>query len=552
MERKNIDRRILIPCLVILLITGSIFLFTVKIRHPWFGSYTGNAHEWLTGSNLKFANNWLMDGPWNDKFGMWENLPSPEFPTLDSRGSYISYPPGAVLPIYLLSLLTHQNPGVSLVMAYNLLNHFLIALFLALSVFAFLRNLKLDYRIAAAFSVIPILLELLLPSPLYFHQNVFFSDQAVILPFVLVLFMEIVRENLEGRWRTFLDLCQSLIFFYGVLTDWFLIFVWFFFYLKRLLDGQIPAKKPSLFLMESLKFAAAPLIGIALFVVQVVWVFNADLGAAYDGFKYLFLYRAGVSEEGSSFAYYYRAISEHIQSGYGPWGIWLVWSGVLFFVIGAVYLLGAKKAKWDVPGELKKIVLLAFVIAGPCLAQIAFFKNHSVVHSFSVLKLSVLISILPFVLMPLFMGYLIKKYLAANVQKIILVLLLTAIVSAGFYVAKTHPLYQNFFSRNDRDPYEFGKSVKRSTGPDDIVFSPDLQIAANPPQQLSLSRKRVYPAGSAADVIDFIKDIQTDFRVVYVFQEKPQDIAAWRAEGLTADGTAQDGAFFYMYFKPRI
>lgn len=121
-----------------MIISGLIFVYTIRVRSPWFGAYTENEHEWLTGSTVKFARNWYREGPWNIRFAMLENPESPEFPTFDSRVPYVSYPPGTVIPIYLIGLVSRHEPGISMVMEYNLLNQWLISIILALIVFFFL------------------------------------------------------------------------------------------------------------------------------------------------------------------------------------------------------------------------------------------------------------------------------------------------------------------------------------------------------------------------------------------------------------------------------
>lgn len=187
-------------CIILLFsITFIAFAYTVEIREPWFGQLSTEGHEWLTGSTLKFSENWYFEGPINLKFAMLENPRSVEFPNLSSRIPYTAYLPGAIVPIYVLGELLGQNPTPSLVMGYNLLNHFLVAFFLSLMLFFFFRQLKIDFLNSFLFSLIPLFIELLLPGPLYWFQNVFFADQAVILLFVLYIFLEIIKDDLKEK-----------------------------------------------------------------------------------------------------------------------------------------------------------------------------------------------------------------------------------------------------------------------------------------------------------------------------------------------------------------
>ena len=202
-QRLNEKTGAFIAIILLLVITLVIFQYTVEIREPWFAELSSNNnhtidhHEWLTGSTIKFAKNWYNEGPLNLKFAMLEDPKSVEFLTLSSRSPYTSYPPGTILPIYISSELLGQEPSPGLVMGYDLLNHFLVSFFLCLMILFLLRNqLRFDI-INSFYFIIPILIELLLPGPLYWFQNAFFSDQAVILPFVVYVFLEVIRDGMR-------------------------------------------------------------------------------------------------------------------------------------------------------------------------------------------------------------------------------------------------------------------------------------------------------------------------------------------------------------------
>jgi len=134
-KKKHIDR---IAIILLILLTLSIFIYTVLIRSSWFGVLSPGHHQWLTGHAILHTKNWYNEGALKLRFGFFENPNSVEFPTLESRVFYFSYPPGALIPIYLISKLIAQEPNPALVMAYNLSNHFFITLFLSLTIFFFL------------------------------------------------------------------------------------------------------------------------------------------------------------------------------------------------------------------------------------------------------------------------------------------------------------------------------------------------------------------------------------------------------------------------------
>jgi len=114
---------------LLFIITTWFFLNTLETRKPWRTVLSDTHHQWLSGSTLKFVNNWFEEGPVSLKFGMIENPNSIEFPTLLSRGPYPSYPPGTIIPVYVLAKIMGRELTPSLLMKYNLINHFLIAFF---------------------------------------------------------------------------------------------------------------------------------------------------------------------------------------------------------------------------------------------------------------------------------------------------------------------------------------------------------------------------------------------------------------------------------------
>ncbi len=158
-------------------------------------------------------------------------------------------------------------------MNYDLLNHFLVAFFLSMIIFFFLRQLKIDLLNSFLFSIIPVFMELLLPAPLYWFQNAFFSDQAVILPFVLYIFLEVVRTDVSSKNHfRLLNMIQNIVLFIGFLTDWFFVFIALTVYIKRIIDGEIVlSKKIYPFIKGSLYYWFVPILTISLLLFRCMF-----------------------------------------------------------------------------------------------------------------------------------------------------------------------------------------------------------------------------------------------------------------------------------------
>lgn len=505
-------------------IAVGIFSYTIQIRKPWFGHLSEGGNQWQSGSTLKFVKNWHREGPFKLLFGMIENPDSIEFPTLKSRQPYPSYPPGAILPIYIISKLRGKEPTPSILMRYNLLNHFLIAFFLSLTVFFFLLKLNFGYWASFIFSVIPISLELLLPAPLYFHQNIFFSDEAIILPFVLFIFFEVTRGSIKNKKKLkIINFLQTLVFIYGFLTDWLFLFVALAVYVKRILNKEM-GKDISSFLKMSVKFWLPGIIVTSLFFLQMSFL------GAIPAVVRKFMFRTGLGYGGESYLsdFFNKFWIKRIGMAYGKVAIVFLWGSLFLFLISIVYVGLRRLRHYKAKEKVKETLSLIGIVLLPCFMQIYFFKNHSVIHYFSVLKFSVPLAVIPFILAPLLVFSLLGKdwmrispkglkitYKDHKVEVKLLLIILCLMISVGIYLKDLHPRYTYFFNRQnpDRSYEDIGEFISTHAQYRDIIFSPNLEIPANPPQLLSYAMKRIYKVDSIFDIYRKVKGIKENFEI---------------------------------------
>ena len=509
-----------------------LFSYTVVIRQPWFGTlstspYLGH-HQWLTGSTIKFTRNWYREGAAHLGFLMLENPRSVEFPTLESRGIYISYPPGTLLPIYAISKLIRQEPTPVMVDTFNLVNHLLIALGLAAIIYLVLMRIGLHPVHAGLFAVIPPIIVLLLPAPIYHFQNVFFSDQAIVLPCVLMILGEVVREYpLTTAQRRWLDLAQGLLLWYGFFTDWFFVFIGVACYVKRLLRGQTawrareagvaglgrrrsagtsnqageaPASQTASerrreFFRQSLAFWIGPCIALALFAVQLTAFHQWNM--LFDKF----LFRAALTEGGREMVtnFYQRFWAGFVAVGYGGLAVYLLWGSLLALCVGLVYLWSKRlQPAANRPAVVTLLTLMSLTLL-PCFIEIYTLKNHSYVHDFAALKLLIPLSIVPFVLLPVWLLILTRQIPPRKTEQSstyvysprILAVNLLLLICVAAYALNAHAQYKASFPEPIKETQKLVDLFSQYRY-NDILVSRTNEIPDNPPQLLSYTMKRVY------------------------------------------------------------
>ncbi len=563
--KLNLNRKtnVLFCIILLFIITLVIFQYTVTIREPWFGELSDGHHQWLTGSTLEFTENWYNEGPLNLDFAMLKNPSSIEFPTLSSREPYLSYPPGTIIPIYLVSEIVNHKPTVGLIMDYNLFNHFLIAFFLALIIFFFLIYLKFDTLNSFLFSIIPIMLELLLPGPLYWQQNVFFSDQAVLLPFVVYVFLEVLRDKFRDSPKNKnilrLNILQNIVLFYGFLTDWLFVFIGITVYIKRIVDEDIVLsremflnKRINLFIKQTIKYWFAPLLALFLFLTQIYTInssFNSIISKA--------LFRMGTTSQGE--AYLNNGLNifvGYITSNYGHIAVALLAGSLTFFILMAIYLsLGRFKEHKNV-FKIKKTLYLMGMLLIPCVLQVMVFRNHSVIHDFSVLKFSIPLATIPFVLVPILIFLFFENPINEKLKNIkaskrfsfnigLLVLFLIIFTAASSYTVNEYPNYKSMFPLVNNTYSVIGNSLEKNTYYNDIAFSPNFNISINPPQQLSYSMKRVYQINSINDVKGKVENINGNYNIVIVFLNPPSNY--WSKILSKVTPVKDNGIYYYIF-----
>lgn len=504
-----------IDLLMIFLVISLAFVISMSIRNDWFGTLSS---EWVTGSTIKFVKNWLNENPFSLYFLQLENPNSIEFSNIYERVFYFSYPIGAILPIYLINLVNSSIPTTEVVMGFNLINQWLIALVFSITAY-FIISKMIKNTFTYLFSCLPGVIYIFLPGNLYYHQNVYYADQAVLLPFVLFVCLEIFLKyiNNHPRVEKAIRLFQFFIAFYGALCDWLFFFVGFTILLKRLIFHEFGSDFKTI-LKNVLIFLSPLILAISTLLIQVL------LSNGFAQLISLFLFRTGISDEGAVYTknFFQQFWLGHVPFMYGKLSSYIILASIFLLVIFTIIFI-SKKNK-DLENSQRNMMLFEFsyLFLIPIILQLYFLKNHSAIHSFSAQKLSLVLATLPFFAIP---GLIIVNIRKLKNNKIIsaIVILLITIINFQFLI-NVLPIYQETFSTYPREEYEIEKFVSENTSYADVVFSPNYEIPVLPPQQLAISMKRVYQVDTIQEIITQVQDIEEDYVVNILIDTESFDV----------------------------
>lgn len=481
--------------MILLLFVIFLFTYSVYLRKPWrteVFSEEASAHHWVTAHTLLVARQWYSEGPFKLNFGLTYNPKSIEFPNLLSREPYFSFPSGMVWPIYLISKIRQHFPSIEMLQKYNLFNHLLISLILTFSSYIILykNNFSKSKAFLISCFVSPIIL--FSPGPFYFFQNTYFSQEAVILPYCLIILFEIFKYYQITKKIKILNIIESIIIFYALYTDWLAIFIVFVLFLNNLFYKKQKIKD---FFIKNTHLIIPLVLFTSLFIYQTLSL------SGFEILKERFFLRIGLNQ-GKFYAtnFFHQFWGYHSLLAFGLVDLILLLLVIVIFGFIISYSIFRKN---DFCHHKKSLFFLICLILLPNILEIYTFKNHSFVHNFSSLKLIIPISLsIPLILSfiktwlktDLFNSLVLKGLYFSFYKKNIPIkfsLFFIPIIIFCIFIIKSPQKFKYFpipnYLFNDISIF-----VNKNTGYNDVVFSPNFRIPTLPPQRLSLSLKRVY------------------------------------------------------------
>ena len=524
---KDIDNRgVWRWLLALLIVTLAIFGCSAAERWQYLDNVGTWEHQWLTAFTVKVVRNWLNEGAWSDAFLMLENPASIEFPNLVSRVPYISYPPGAVIPVWLLARilsLSTANELALLIHYLNLFSQLFIAIALGFSSFLLLEQTGIKRLFAFLSGALVAAGWLLLPGQMWWGQQVYFADQAVILPVALLILLEVLRTRPGCRRPTLLAWLMTLTAFTACFTDWYGLLAVVTLFFKQLLQGEYTGMTWRRRLGYWARFFSGPILALGIWLAQIViseyWV---TLWGKFRSRTY------GMQDEWCQ-----NFVTQWLPKYYSRSGLLILLACAVLIVLLLAYLIITRLQKRQMDRYLQDMTLFMAWVLGACALQTAILWNHSCQHPFSTFKYGIPLTLIGFSLAPASL-WLLYRHIANGkpnwpkqevVQSLLMIL---AFVGGGAYLANTHPNWINLgyleFEQDTVYDWTVEDTLDELTGYEDVVFSTTYEIPILPPYQLARSAKRVYLAPDYATMRAILDPIGGDYNVCLLV---PTDDPGW-------------------------
>jgi len=424
------------------------------------------------------------------------NPASIEFNSFSSRTPYISYPSGAFIPVFLFAKTFGIKDLIMLYQAYNLLNHLVISMMLFLLMFMIIDYFQKINILNVFFSIIPSLIYLFTPPTLYWHQNVFFADQAVIMWFAVFIYIE-MKYFLYGKLNWLNEIVLAAIVFLGVLTDWLFVFVVFVAVGLRIFFAN-RARWFRQIILSVRNIIIPALLAIAVFIYQIAST------KSFLKLTEIFKCRYRVGGDGVVTDFLRQYFYDYVIGGYGY--ILCLFAVFCILVLLFYYIFMRLKVICNHNDKMVKVyIYLICFTALPCLFHGYIFQQHSIVHDFAALKWALPLSLIPFGIFPIVFIKVVKRNKHHELfTGIFCVFCIILLVRGVFY--RTAVEYRNFFESGGDRNKRIGELVKRNATYNDICFSFDFAIPMFPPQRLAYSGKRVYKIEDIAEAKDMLSE----------------------------------------------
>ncbi len=569
---SNLNKRLLLAISVVAIWSISVFL-----RLPNFGKFdaVSDRQIWLSDSTELFVNNWVNEGAFKLRFVMIWFPKSIEFEVPDFKQSlfdrqiYFSYPSGSMLLPWIMGELKNAPINMNNITAMSLLNHLIIALVLSQFIY-WLSSIKQKVIPPLAGYILAVsggIIALFSPTALYFLQNVWFADQAIILPSILMMIAEVKRfyysnkskkaflvQNDElgksyGKQARIWTIVLMGLIFLGAITDWYTFIIIAIIWIVRL----ILEPKTKSIIKNTVILGIPSLVGLGLFFWQQVIYLGNLKGVLGTGRGRSFFSKDPHCLKLSKNYFW----DHHMISNYTKYGTYiLIILLVLCLLIVLIKVLKHKTKKAELSISDKTINYITLLLVTAPMIRISVLKCHSMIHDFVTL-----IFLSSFVILPIiFIIQVLSLFQNTSLNNkkndfIIFLSIIFLIFSIGYARLSYKKYYPKLLPWDDGKAAQIAKFVKQNTAYNDVVFSFDYEIGFNPPGPLSVSNKQVKLVNSKAEIRNFLSKLQNQnyhIRILTVDESEQRSEAYQDLLDGSASNVKNGDIILYTLFKDQI
>jgi hypothetical protein len=354
-----------------------------------------------------------------------------------------------------------------------------------------------------------------IPVNLYYLRNVYFADQCIISVVLFFILLEIYKEyfSVKHLLKYFYTGLKFIVSLYGVLTDYYFLFVLFVSWLVTIIPLIKSKENFKKIVLASLVYVLPVLLGLGAFFIQIIQVPNYS-NIILNKMKYRI--SGNVDWEKSKIIGIIRNFLASYSFG---------WILIMLLVICIVVRI-KHKSFLEKYSSLLNIMMIIYI---PPVFQILVLQNHSVVHEFSMLKFALPI-MLVIVILTVFMLDL-KKISDASIiihiendddmRKLkIPFLYLIIIVSSVFFSCVLNADKNYYLSRiGTKESYERENLIRSNYDFSDVYFSFTESIMANPPQYLAISQKLIYKVDSIHKILEKFPNLKPEARILLILNK---------------------------------
>lgn len=568
----NLNKRLLLAISVVAIWSISVFL-----RLPNFGKFdaVSDRQIWLSDSTELFVNNWINEGAFKLRFVMIWFPKSIEFEASDFKQSlftrqiYFSYPSGSMLLPWIMGELKNGPINMENITTMSLLNHLIIALVLSQFIY-WLSSIKqkvIPPMAGYIFALSGGILALFSPTALYFLQNVWFADQAIILPSILMMIAEVKRfhysnksqkafsiqsdelgKSYRGKARIWTKILMVLIFL-GAITDWYTFIIIGIIWIIRLM---VEPKIKSI-IKNTVILGIPSLAGLGLFFwQQVIYLGNLKGVLGTGSSRSFFSKDPYCLKLSKNYFWDHHMISNYTK--YGTYILIILLALCLLIVLIKVLKHKTNKAKLSISDKTINYITLLLVTAP--MVRISVLKCHSMIHDFVTL-----IFLSSFVLLPIiFIIQVLSLFQNTSLKNkknyfIIFLSILFLIFSIAYARLAYKEYYPKLLPYDDVKTAEIAKFVKQNTAYNDVVFSFDYEIGFNPPGSLSVSNKQVKLVKSKSEIKNFLSKLSNQNYQIKILTIDESEQRSEEYQNLLdgSDSNVKNGdTILYTVFKEQI